>query len=59
MTTVANSEHIVTSALKRVTTVATLPANALRIMQIADDPTSTEDALLELLEDDPPLAARV
>jgi len=59
MTTVSNSEHIVTSALKRVTTVATLPASALRIMKIAEDPTSTEDALLEVLEGDPPLAARV
>ncbi len=59
MTTVSINEHIVRSALKRVTTVATLPASAMRIMKIAEDPTSTEDALLEVLEGDPPLAARV
>lgn len=59
MTTVNINEHIVRSALKRVTTVATLPASAMRIMKIAEDPASTEDDLLEVLEGDPPLAARV
>lgn len=59
MTTVNINEHVIRSALKRVTTVATLPASAIRIMKIAEDPASTEDALLEVLEGDPPLAARV
>ncbi len=59
MTTVSINEHIVRSALKRVTTVATLPASAMHIMKIAEDPTSTEDELLDVLESDPPLAARV
>ncbi|WP_310571247.1 HDOD domain-containing protein [Gemmatimonas sp.] len=59
MTTVSINDQIVHSALKRVTTVATLPVSAMRIMKIAEDPTSTEDALLEVLEGDPPLAARV
>jgi len=52
-------EDIVTSALKRVTAVATLPASAMRIMKIAENPSSTEHELLEVLEGDPPLAARV
>lgn len=59
MTTANINEQFVRNALKRVTTVATLPVSAMRIMQIAEDPTSTEDDLLEVLEGDPPLAARV
>ena len=59
MTTVSSNEQVVGSALKRVTTVATLPASAIRIMKIAENPMSTEDELLEVLEGDPPLAARV
>ena len=59
MTTVSINDHVVRSALKRVTTVATLPASAVRIMKIAENPMSTEDELLEVLEGDPPLAARV
>lgn len=59
MTTVSINDHVVRSALKRVTTVATLPVSAMRIMKIAEDPMATEDALLEVLEGDPPLAARV
>jgi HD-like signal output (HDOD) protein len=59
MTTVSINEQVVRSALKRVTTVATLPASAIRIMKIAENPMSTEDELLEVLEGDPPLAARV
>lgn len=59
MTAVSLHDHVVHSALKRVTTIATLPVSAMRIMKIAEDPASTEDALLEVLEADPPLAARV
>ncbi|QJR37935.1 HDOD domain-containing protein [Gemmatimonas groenlandica] len=59
MTTMNINEQFVRTALKRVTTVATLPTSAMRIMQIAEDPTSTENELLEVLEGDPPLAARV
>lgn len=59
MTTTNGPEHIALSALKRVTTIATLPSSAIRIMKIAEDPTSTEGALLDVLEGDPPLAARV
>ena len=53
------NDHVVRGALKRVTTVATLPTSALNIMKIAEDPASTEDELLEVLEGDPALAARV
>lgn len=59
MTTVSINVDIVRSALRRVTTIATLPTSALNIMKIADDPASTEDDLLKVLEGDPPLAARV
>ena len=59
MTTVHMNDHIVRGALQRVTTVATLPTSALNIMKIAENPASTEDELLEVLEGDPPLAARV
>jgi len=59
MSMVNIDEQIVASALKRVTTVATLPVSAMRIMKIAEDPTSTESELLHVLEGDPPLAARV
>ncbi len=59
MTPFTSNAHVVRSALTRVTAVATLPASAMRIMKIAEDPTSTEDELLAVLESDPPLAARV
>lgn len=59
MTTVSLNDQIVHSALKRVTTVATLPVSAMRIMKIAENPASTEDELLNVLEGDPPLAARI
>ncbi len=59
MTTGSLNEHIVQRAVARLTTVATLPSSAMRIMKIAEDPTSTEDDLLAVLEGDPPLAARV
>lgn len=52
-------EDVVQSALQRVTNMATLPVSALRIMKIAEDPASTEEDLLEVLEGDPALAARV
>ena len=50
MTTVSINDHVVRSALKRVTTVATLPASAMRIMKIAENPMSTEDELLQVVE---------
>lgn len=59
MTTLSIVDHVVRSALKRVTAVATLPVSAMHIMRIAEDPTSTERVLLAVLEGDPPLAARV
>ena len=45
MTTVQTNDDIVRGALKRVTTVATLPTSALNIMKIAEDPASTECVL--------------
>ncbi len=51
--------NVVASALKRVGAVATLPTSALRIMSIAEDPAATEDHLLDVLDGDPALAARV
>jgi HD-like signal output (HDOD) protein len=50
---------IVQETLRRVTTVETLPSIAAAIMRIADDPTSTSDALDALLSSDPALASRV
>ena len=50
---------IVPATLQRVSAVATLPAIAMRIMRIADDPMATSDAMHEVLSSDPALAARV
>lgn len=50
---------IVQETLHRVTSVATLPAIAVRIMQVADDPESTIDEMDDLLSSDPALASRV
>ena len=50
---------IVPDTLKRVSSVATLPAIALRIMRIAEDPAATSDDLQRALASDPALAARV
>jgi HD-like signal output (HDOD) protein len=51
--------HIVPETLQRITSIATLPAIAVRIMQVADDPHATSDDLDELLSSDPALASRV
>ena len=59
MTTIDVADHVARNAVARVVAVATLPSSALHIMSIAEDPTSTEDELLAVLEGDPPLAARV
>jgi HD-like signal output (HDOD) protein len=59
MSSVPPHDHVVRGALKRVSAVATLPTSALNIMKIAEDPASTEDDLLAVLDGDPPLAARV
>lgn len=51
--------RVVHETLQRVTSIATLPAIAARIMQVADDPHATSDDLDELLSSDPALASRV
>lgn len=53
------SELVVRATIDRVAAVATLPAVAMRIMRIADDPAANEDALHDVLLSDPALAARV
>lgn len=50
---------VIQSTLKRVSTLATLPDVAVRIMRIADDPAATEDAVHDVLMSDPALATRV
>jgi HD-like signal output (HDOD) protein len=50
---------VVHATIERIGAVATLPAVALRIMRIADDPASTEETLHDALVSDPALAARV
>ncbi len=45
--------------LQRVTAIATLPAIAVRIMEVAEDPLATADDMDELLSSDPALASRV
>ena len=50
---------IVPITLQRVSNVATLPAIALRIIRIAENPTATSDELHDVLKSDPALAARV
>lgn len=50
---------IVATTLQRVSSVATLPAIALQIIKLADDPTSTADDMQDVLGRDPALAARV
>jgi HD-like signal output (HDOD) protein len=53
------SELVIRATIERVGAVATLPAVAMRIMRIAEDPTANEDDLHEALLSDPALAARV
>lgn len=50
---------LVPTTLQRVSAVATLPAIAMRIIRLADDPSSTSDDMLEVLSSDPALATRV
>lgn len=50
---------VVQITMQRVSAVATLPAVALRIMRIAEDPTATAEAFHAVLSTDPALTARV
>lgn len=53
------TDIVVRATIERVGAVATLPSVALRIMQIADDPSANEETLHAALLTDPALAARV
>lgn len=51
--------EVVHLTLQRVSTVATLPSSAIRILGLAENPATTEEMLHAVLESDPALAARV
>lgn len=53
------TDMIVKATLGKIGTLATLPDVAIRIMQVADDPAATEDAMHDVLVSDPTLATRV
>ena len=50
---------VVATTMRRVSAVATLPAIALRVMRIAEDPAATSDAMFQVLASDPALSTRV
>lgn len=50
---------VVQATMQRMSSVATLPAIAMRIIKIAENPAATSDELHDVLSTDPALAARV
>jgi HD-like signal output (HDOD) protein len=56
---ISATDRVVRTTIDRVAAIATLPSVAIRIMQIADDPSANEDTLHDALLTDPALAARV
>jgi len=61
MTTAAATTHddLVQSAVRGLTSLATLPEVTLKIIEITDDPESSARDLIELLRLDPALSARI
>lgn len=52
-------EQAVTSALKEISHIATLPEVTLRIIELVEDPSSTAQDLHEVISNDPALCSRI
>ncbi len=52
-------EQAVTSALKEISHIATLPEVTLRIIELVEDPSSTAQDLHEVISNDPVLCSRI
>ncbi len=52
-------EHAVTSALKEISHIATLPEVTLRIIELVENPSSTAQDLHEVISNDPALCSRI
>jgi HD-like signal output (HDOD) protein len=57
--TLAENPSLVADALKKVTTIATLPEVTAKIVQTVEDPKSTAAALHKIVAHDPALATRI
>lgn len=58
-TTQDQREQAVTSALKEISHIATLPEVTLRIIELVEDPNSTAQDLHEVISNDPALCSRI
>src|SRR3954453_11630327 len=57
--TLADNPSLVADALKKVSTIATLPEVTAKIVQTVEDPKSTAAALHKIVAHDPALATRI
>jgi HD-like signal output (HDOD) protein len=58
-TAASQSDQLIAEALKRVTTIGTLPEVTVRIIQTVEDPRSSAGQLNEIVAHDPALVARI
>ena len=52
-------EHVVSSAIREISHIATLPEITLKIIDLVEDPSSTAQDLHEVISNDPALCARI
>jgi len=58
-TTAADTQSVIDTAIKSISHIATLPEITLKIIELAEDPSSTAQDLHKVIQNDPALCSRI